>query len=98
MGLFEKLKNGLKNTKNSLAEKLGGIFKSAKKIDEEFFDRLEETLITADLGAETSIEICDRLRSQVKERGISEAPEVLTAMKTIIAEMISGDNRLVLDP
>lgn len=97
MGLFEKLKNGLKNTKNSLAEKLGGIFKASKKIDEDFFDELEETLITADIGAETSIEICDKLRRQVKEQGITETADVLSAMKTIIADMISGENRLVLD-
>lgn len=97
MGLFEKLKNGLKNTKNSLAEKLGSIFKASVKIDEDFFEELEETLITADIGAETSIEICDRLRAQVKEQGITDSTEVLAAMKAIIAEMISGDNRLSLN-
>lgn len=97
MGLFEKLKNGLKNTKNSLAEKLGSIFKASVKIDEDFFEELEETLITADIGAETSIEICDRLRAQVKEQGITDSTEVLAAMKAIIAEMISGDNGLSLN-
>lgn len=97
MGLFEKLKNGLKNTKNSLAEKIGGIFKGSRKIDEEFFDELEETLITADLGGETSIEICDRLRAQVKKEGLESSAEVLDAMKAIVGEMISGDNELVLN-
>lgn len=97
MGLFEKLKNGLKNTKNSLAEKLGSIFKASVKIDEDFFEELEETLITADIGAETSIEICDRLRAQVKEQGITDSTEVLAAMKAIIAQMISGDNGLSLN-
>lgn len=97
MGLFEKLKNGLKNTKNSLAEKIGVIFKSSRNIDEEFFDELEETLITADLGGETSIEICDRLRAQVKKEGLTGSAEVLDAMKVIVGEMISGDNELVLN-
>lgn len=97
MGLFEKLKNGLKNTKNSLAEKIGGLFKSARKIDEDFFEQLEETLITADLGGETSMEICDRLREQAKKEGLSEAKDVLDAMKAIISEMIRGDNELVLN-
>ena len=97
MGLFEKLKNGLKNTKNSLAEKIGGIFKSSRKIDEEFFEELEETLITADLGGETSIEICDRLRAQVKKEGLTGSAEVLDAMKAIVGEMIRGDNELVLN-
>lgn len=97
MGLFEKLKNGLRNTKNSLSEKIGGIFKSSKKIDEDFFDELEETLITADLGAETSVEICDRLRVQVKKDSLSTPTGVLSAMKAIVGEMLSGNNGLVLN-
>ena len=97
MGLFEKLKNGLINTKNSLAEKIGGLFGRSKKINEEFFDELEETLITADLGGETSMEICDRLREQTKREGLTEASEVLAAMKIIISEMISGDNELKIN-
>lgn len=96
MGLFEKLKNGLKKTTDSLAGKISGLFKRSKKIDENFFDELEETLITADLGAETAIEICDKLRSEVKREGLSESEDVLAAMKRIIAEMISGDNTLDL--
>ena len=97
MGLFEKLKNGLINTKNSLAEKLGGLFKRSKKINEDFFDELEETLITSDLGGETSVEICDKLRERVKTEKLTEAADVLAAMKDIISGMISGDNELVLN-
>ena len=96
MGLFEKLKNGLKKTTDSLADKIGGLFRSSKRIDEDFFEELEETLITADLGAETAVEICDKLREQVKREKLSGSEEVLTAMKRIIAEMISGDNALDL--
>ena len=96
MGLFEKLKNGLKNTKDSLVGKLSELFGSTKKIDDDFFDSLEETLITADLGVETGVEICDRLREQVKAEKITEPADVLGAMKKIISEMISGDNSLKL--
>ena len=96
MGLFEKLKSGLKKTTDSLADKIGSLFRSSKKIDEDFFEELEETLITADLGAETAIGICDRLREQVKREGIDRSADVLAAMKGIIAEMISGDNDLDL--
>ena len=96
MGLFEKLKNGLKKTTDSLASKIGGLFRGSKRIDEDFFEELEETLITADLGAETSISICDRLRDEVKREKLSGSEEVLAAMKRIIAEMISGDNSLDL--
>lgn len=97
MGLFEKLKNGLINTKNSLSEKIGGLFHRSKKINGEFFDELEETLITADLGGETSMEICDKLRERTKREGLTEASEVLSAMKAIISEMISGENDLKIN-
>ena len=96
MGLFEKLKNGLKNTTDSLVGKLNDLFGSTKKIDDDFFDSLEETLITADLGVETGVEICDRLRAQVKAEKITEPAQVLEEMKKIISEMISGDNSLNL--
>ena len=96
MGLFEKLKSGLKKTTDSLADKIGGLFKGSKKIDEDFFEELEETLITADLGAETAIEICDRLRDEVKREKLTESEDVLAVMKRIISEMISGDNALDL--
>ena len=96
MGLFEKLKNGLKNTKDSLVGKLNDLFGSTKKIDDDFFDSLEETLITADLGVETGVEICDRLRARVKAEKITEPAQVLEEMKKIISEMISGDNSLNL--
>ena len=96
MGLFEKLKSGLKKTTDSLADKIGSLFRGSKKIDEDFFEELEETLITADLGAETAIGICDRLRDKVKREGIDQSADVLAAMKGIISEMISGDNSLEL--
>lgn len=97
MGFFEKLKNGLLNTKNSLAEKLGGLFGRSKKINEEFFEELEETLITSDLGGETSMEICDKLRERAKAEKLIDASDVLEAMKEIISGMISGDNELVIN-
>lgn len=97
MGLFEKLKNGLKNTKDSLVGKLSSLFAKSKKIDDDFFDELEEALITADLGAETGVEICDRLREIVKKEKLDDPAEVLQRMKNIISEMVSGDNELKLN-
>ena len=52
MGLFEKLKNGLKNTKEALASKITGVINSFTKIDEDFFEELEETLILSDIGCD----------------------------------------------
>ena len=59
MGFFEKLKEGLKKTKDSFVSKVETLVNSFTKIDEDFFEELEETLILSDIGAETSADICD---------------------------------------
>lgn len=96
-GLFTKLKNGLKKTRDGFISKVEQLINSFTKIDEDFFDELEETLILSDIGAETSMEICDRLRKEVKRTGTTDPAEVKTLLRGIIAEMLTGGNELVLD-
>ena len=69
MGFFEKLKAGLKKTKDSMMSKIERLLGSFTKIDEELFEELEETLITCDIGVNTSVNICDKLRDNVKRKG-----------------------------
>lgn len=97
MGFFEKLKNGLKNTKDALASKITGVINSFTKIDEDFFEELEETLILSDIGAVTSANICEALRKEVKATGTTDPAEVKGLLKKIIAEILEGDNSLNLD-
>ena len=97
MGLFEKLKNGLKNTKDALASKITGVINSFTKIDEDFFEELEETLILSDIGVVTSANICESLRKEVKATGTTDPAEVKGLLKKIIAEILRGDNSLNLD-
>ena len=94
---FYKLKEGLRKTKDGFVSKVEQVLNSFTKIDEEFFDELEETLILSDIGAETSADICDKLRSEVKKTGTTEPSEVKLLLKGIISEMLSGDNSLKLD-
>ena len=70
---------------------------SFTKIDEDFFDELEETLILSDIGAETSMQICDKLRQAVKRTGATDPADVKQLLRDIIAEMLTGDNELKLD-
>ena len=70
---------------------------SFTKIDEDFFDELEETLILSDIGAETSMEICDKLRQAVKRTGATDPADVKKLLREIIAEMLTGGNELRLD-
>ena len=97
MGLFEKLKNGLKNTKDALASKITGVINSFTKIDEDFFEELEETLILSDIGAATSANICEALRKEVKATGTTDPAEVKGLLKKIIAGILEGENELILD-
>ena len=66
------------------------------KIDEDLFDQLEETMIIGDMGAETSIEICDQLRKRVKERGITDTKQIMGLIQEIIGEMLGEDQTLQL--
>ena len=96
MGFFDKLKEGLKKTKDSFVGKVESLVNSFTKIDEDFFEELEETLILSDIGAATSSFICDRLRSEVKKTGATDPNEVKGLLKNIIAEILSGGNELDL--
>lgn len=89
MGFFEKLKNGLAKTKQNVSQKLDGVLKMFGKIDEDLFEELEEALIEADLGVETTMEIMDELRVRTKEGKIREPEEIRSALQEIITDMMS---------
>ena len=91
MGFFEKLKAGLKKTKDSMMGKIERLLHSFTKIDEDLFEELEETLITSDIGVNTAERICDELRSRVKAQGITDPMEVKDLLKQIIAEMLGEE-------
>ncbi|MDR0196614.1 MAG: signal recognition particle receptor subunit alpha, partial [Oscillospiraceae bacterium] len=96
MGLFGKLKAGLKKTKDSFTGNVERILNSFTKIDEDFFEELEETLILSDIGVVTSDEICEKLRAEVKRAGTTAPGEIRGLLKAIIAEMLAGNNELDL--
>lgn len=94
MGFFEKIKNGLKKTRDNISGKINLIVNSFTKIDEEFFEELEEIMISSDIGVETSEELCDKLRSEIKKRGLKEPSEITQALKDIMIEMLDSENNL----
>ena len=85
MGFFGKIKEGLKKTRDSISNGVNGILNSFTKIDDELFEELEETLVMADVGVQTSTEICDRLRKKIKETGVTDPKEIKGMMKEIIS-------------
>lgn len=76
MGFFDKLKKGMNKTKSSFDEKISNVFKSFKKVDEDFLDELEEILIMSDIGMDTSVKIIGNLRERLKKEKIQEEEEV----------------------
>ena len=95
-GFFEKIRDGLRKTKDSVIAKMQLVLNAFTKIDEDLFDQLEETMIMGDMGAETSIEICDQLRERVKERGITDPKQIMGLIQEIIGEMLGEDQTLQL--
>ena len=97
MGFFDKIKAGLTKTRDALAGTLGSVFSGFSEIDDDFYDELEESLILADLGVDTSVKATDRLRKVIRERHLKTTEEAKEALKEILVEMLNvGDTELNL--
>ncbi len=96
MGLFSKIKDGLRKTKESMVKKMQKVVNSFTKIDEDLFEQLEETMIMSDMGVETSVQICEELRKRIKERGVTDPSLIMEMIQEIIAEMMGDDTGLDL--
>ncbi len=97
MGLFSKIKAGLKKTKASISDGITNILNSFTKIDEELFEELEELLVMSDVGVETSLKICDELRKRVKQDGVTDPALIKSLMHDIIVDMLGEDCGLKLE-
>ncbi len=86
MGFFDKLKERVNKTRDNISGKLNNVIKNFRKIDEEFFEELEEALILSDLGYETTSKIIESLRDKVKENKISESDDIKDILREILAD------------
>lgn len=89
MGLFDRLKQSLNKTRNVITEQVNQVFKVFVKVDEELFENLEEALIMADIGVETSTFIIDELRDRVKTKRITDGNDVKDELKDVIADILN---------
>ena len=96
MGFFSKIKEGLQKTRDAMMQKMQSIINSFTKIDEDLFEQLEETMIMSDMGVETSVEICERLRKLVKERGVKEPAKIMDLIEEVISDMLGEEAELDL--
>ena len=98
MGFFDKIKAGLTKTRDALGNTLGNVFSGFTQLDDDFYDEVEESLILADLGVETSTNATDRLREVIREQHLKTPEEAKQALKDILIEMLSvGETELKLD-
>ena len=97
MAFFQKLKEGLKKTKESFFGKVDSLFKKFVKIDEDLLEELEELLITADVGAASTEEIIEKLREKIRDGRLSDPEAAKDALKEILIETIGSGEELKLD-
>ena len=98
MGFFDKLKQGLTKTRDAVAEQVNNVFSVFVKVDEELFENLEEALIMADLGMETSVELIDELRDRVKKKHITDGNLVKEELYSVITDALCEiDNSMKLE-
>lgn len=88
----EKFKDGLAKTRNSFSEKVNDLVSRYRKVDEEFFEELEEILISADVGVTTVMELIDILKTEVKKRNIQDPKEVQAVISEKLVELFTSND------
>ena len=91
-GLFARLKAGLTKAKQGITDKIDAVLNSYTTIDEDLLEELEEILITADVGVNTTMEMIDRLRDAIKSKGLTDPLSVRDELKTIISDMLGEED------
>ncbi|HEY8500290.1 MAG TPA: signal recognition particle-docking protein FtsY [Clostridia bacterium] len=95
MSFFNKLKNGLKKTRDNITKRIDGLLVSFGKIDEELFEELEEILITSDIGVETSLRIIEELKLKVKKEKITDAIQVKSVLKEELVNILGKEKPIL---
>ena len=94
MGFFSKIKESLSKTKQNISDGLNELFANFRKVDEAFLEELEEILLLADVGFETTEKIIEELRRVAKLEKIENAEALKSRLVDIITDMMSGGNEL----
>ncbi|MTW86663.1 signal recognition particle-docking protein FtsY [Virgibacillus dakarensis] len=87
-----KYKEGMKKTRNSFSGKINDLIARYRKVDEDFFEELEEILISADVGVTAVMDLIDELKMEVKRRNIKDTKEVKEVISEKLVEIYYGDD------
>ena len=97
MGFFDKIKQGLSKTREALSRTLDSVFSGHTELDDDFYDELEETLVLADLGMDTTMKVVDQLRHRIRAQGLRTVEEAKKCLQDLLVEMLCvGDVDLEL--
>ncbi len=96
MGFFDKLKEGLMKTKNAVFGQVNEVIKNFRKVDESLLEELEEIMICADMGTNTTEKVIEELRDRIKTENIKKADDVKTALCDILVKQIGEGEELNL--
>ena len=96
MGFFNKIKEGLKKTRDAVNGQIDSMLKSFTKIDDELFEELEELLVMGDVGVPTAEKICEELKKRVKKEGIKNPNEIHRLLEETVSDMLRGGEELDL--
>jgi len=96
LGLFSKIREGLKKTRDSVVGQIDSMLKSFTKIDDDLFEELEELLVMGDVGINTAQRICEELKARVKRDGVKDPDQIMGMLRNVVREMLEGDTSLHL--
>ena len=97
MAFFEKIKNGLKKTRDSLTSSINTVLAGFGKVDEELFEELEEVLIMGDLGIDTTEKIITELRKRVADNRVTDPEEVKSLLSDVISDLLVQPEKSFFD-
>ncbi|MDD3852468.1 MAG: signal recognition particle-docking protein FtsY [Syntrophomonadaceae bacterium] len=97
-GIFDKFKRGLSKTRQNISNKIETLVKSSRKLDDDFWDELEEILIEADVGVPTSLELVKNVKESAKKQKVNEPEQVTALIRDEIKRLLeASENRLLIN-
>lgn len=97
-GFFERLKEGLKKTRDDFTDRINEVFNLAITIDDDMYEDLEDILVSSDVGYETSTEIIEALKEKIREKRINDVEGVKPALREVITEFMKADEIELTSP
>lgn len=92
LGFFDRIKEGLVKTRDQFSSQIKNLFTANVKIDDDLYEELEEILISADIGMDSTLDIVDSLRDEIKRQSIKESDQIYPLLKDIMVEKLNENN------